>query len=273
MSILKNITDNKRKEIEAAKKLVSVEDLKQSPFFARRCHSLKAALQGEGASGIIAEYKTASPSKGLINNTAEITEVVAGYVAAGASGISVLTDEKFFGGTIEDLAKARFAAKHTPILRKDFMLDEYQIYEAKAHGADVILLIAECLSGDEIALLAAKAHEIGLEVLLEFHHGEELNKISKDIDIVGINNRDLSTFEVDIEASIQLASQLPTDMIRISESGISETETVRYLRSKGFQGFLMGENFMKAEKPAEACREFIDRITNCELGNPVRKSH
>ncbi|MFV0553995.1 MAG: bifunctional indole-3-glycerol phosphate synthase/phosphoribosylanthranilate isomerase, partial [Mangrovibacterium sp.] len=188
------------------------------------------------------------------------TEVVAGYVAAGASGISVLTDEKFFGGTIENLAKARFAAKHTPILRKDFMLDEYQIIEAKAHGADVILLIAECLSADEIAKLSAKAHELGLEVLLEFHHGEELSKISKDVDIVGINNRDLSTFEVDVEASIQLASQLPADVLCISESGLSEVETVKYLRSKGFKGFLMGENFMKEEKPAEACERFISPL-------------
>ncbi|MFV0555394.1 MAG: indole-3-glycerol phosphate synthase TrpC, partial [Mangrovibacterium sp.] len=151
MSILKQITDNKRKEIARSKELISIADLQQSPFFGRKTNSLKAALLADGASGIIAEYKTASPSKGLINDTAEVTEVVAGYVAAGASGISVLTDEKFFGGTIENLAKARFAAKHTPILRKDFMLDEYQIIEAKAHGADVILLIAECLSADEIA--------------------------------------------------------------------------------------------------------------------------
>ncbi|MFV0521664.1 MAG: indole-3-glycerol phosphate synthase TrpC [Mangrovibacterium sp.] len=260
MSILKQITDNKQKEIVAAKALISISDLQQSPFFNRTCHSLKAALLKKGASGIIAEFKAASPSKGLINDVAEPSEVVAGYVSAGASGISVLTDEKFFGGTIENLAKARFAAPTTPILRKDFMLDEYQIYEAKAHGADVILLIAECLTKEEIATLSAKAHELGLEVLLELHHNDGVDKISTHVDIVGINNRDLKTFDVDIEASINLAECLPKDMLCISESGIADINTVKRLRTNGFRGFLMGESFMKEENPGEACRKFIAEL-------------
>lgn len=260
MNILKQITDNKRKEVAKIKALVSLGDLKQSPFFNRSCHSLRATLAKEGASGIIAEHKIASPSKGLINDSLEITEIIKGYVLAGASGISVLTDEKFFGGTIEDLAKARFSAGKTPLLRKDFIIDTYQIYESKAHGADVLLLIAACLTKEEVDQFSFQAHELGLEVLLELHCEEELSKVSEHVDMIGVNNRNLENFEVDIAASVKLAEKLPSNIMRISESGISSAETVRYLKAKGFKGFLMGENFMKEENPGRACQLFMEKV-------------
>ena len=197
MTILDEINNHKRTEIAEAKSKVSLEELKASPYFLRKTNSLKAVLLAEDASGVIAEFKTQSPSKGVINGEAEASEVTAAYVAAGASGLSVLTDDRFFGGSFEDLAKARWANKNTPILRKDFMLDPYQIYEAKAHGADVILLIAESLSKSLLLELTQTAKEIGLEVLVEVHSAEELEKLNDLVDLVGVNNRNLKTFEVD----------------------------------------------------------------------------
>jgi len=260
MDILDQINNHKRREIAEAKSKVSLEELKASPYFKRPANSLKTALLAEGASGVIAEFKTKSPSKGVINDEAEASEVTADYVVAGASGLSVLTDDNFFGGSFEDLAKARWANPKTPILRKDFMLDPYQIYEAKAHGADVILLIAESLSKGLLLELTQTAKEIGLEVLVEVHSAEELEKLNPLVDLVGVNNRNLKTFEVDVQTSVRLSELIPEQFVKISESGISDHESIAQLRAAGFKGFLIGETFMKTDNPGKACAEFIQKL-------------
>jgi indole-3-glycerol phosphate synthase len=260
MNILDQINENKRREIAELKDKVSIEDLKASPYFNRKVNSLKAALLADKASGIIAEFKTQSPSKGTINETAEASEVTAGYVSAGASGLSVLTDERFFGGSIEDLAKARWANPTTPILRKDFIIDTYQVYETKAHGADVILLIAESLDKQLLLELTQTAKQIGLEVLVEIHGAEELDKLNPLVDLVGVNNRNLKTFEVDMQTSIQLSGLIPESFVKISESGISDPQSIHALRDAHFKGFLIGETFMKTEDPAKTLAEFIASI-------------
>lgn len=260
MNILDQINANKRQEVAEAKTKVSMEDLKASPYFNRPVNSMKAALLANKASGIIAEFKTQSPSKGTINENAEASEVTAGYVLAGASALSVLTDERFFGGSIEDLAKARWANPTTPILRKDFIIDIYQVYESKAHGADVILLIAESLEKQLLLELTQAAKQIGLEVLVEIHGAEELDKLNPLIDIVGVNNRNLKTFEVDMQTSVQLGSLIPGSFVKISESGISEPSSIQTLRAADFKGFLIGETFMKTEDPAKALAAFIASI-------------
>lgn len=260
MSVLDEINNNKRLEIAESKSLVSVEELKASPYFSRKANSLKAALLADGASGIIAEFKTKSPSKGVINDEAEASEVTSAYAKAGASGLSVLTDNRYFGGTFNSLAKARRANPKMPILRKDFMLDPYQIYEAKAHGADVILLIAESLSRNLLLELTQTAKEIGLEVLVEVHNEEELEKLNPQVDIVGVNNRDLRTFSVDVETSVKLSKLIPEQFVKISESGISDPASISKLRDAGFRGFLIGETFMKTADPGNACKEFIEKL-------------
>lgn len=260
MTILDQINKTKQEEIATSKKLFPQEHLMISPYFGRKCNSLKAALLAEGASGVIAEFKPKSPSKGVINDTADVNEVTRGYVSAGASGLSVLTDEEYFGGSIENLAKARFANPETPILRKDFMLDPYQIYEAKAHGADVILLIAESLTKELLLGLTLKAKELGLEVLVEVHNEAELEKLNQRVDIVGVNNRDLRTFKVDVETSVRLSKLIPDQFVKISESGISDPAAISKLRDAGFRGFLIGETFMKTDDPAKACKEFIQQL-------------
>jgi len=260
MTILDEINAHKRVEIADAKRKAGLADLKNSHLFTRATNSLKGALREPGASGIIAEFKTKSPSKGVINSTADVMIVTSGYVAAGVSGLSVLTDNHFFGGSLADLVNAREANPLTPVLRKDFILDPYQIYEAKACGADLILLIAASLTKDEMLVLARTARELGLEVLAEFHTEAELEKLNPLIDIVGVNNRNLKTFEVDLEISVRLGSLLPEKFVRISESGLSTAENIRYLRKAGFEGFLMGENFMKTPDPARACKQFIGEI-------------
>lgn len=260
MDILDQINSHKRTEIAEANSKVSIEQLKESPYFKRRVNSLKAALLANGASGVIAEFKTQSPSKGVINAEAEASEVTAAYVSAGASGLSVLTDENFFGGTIEDLAKARWANPKTPILRKDFIIDEYQVYETKAHGADVILLIAESMNKQLLLELTQSAKQIGLEVLVEIHGADELDKLNPLIDLVGVNNRNLKTFEVDMQTSVQLSSLISDQFIKISESGISDPGSIHKLREANFKGFLIGETFMKTNDPGKACAEFIASI-------------
>jgi len=260
MTILDEINANKRREVEQAKAKISLEKLKLSPFFKRSANSLKAALAADAASGIIAEFKTKSPSKGVINELAEVAEVTSAYVKAGVSGLSVLTDRRYFGGSFENLAKARFANPRTPILRKDFMLDPYQVYEAKAHGADLILLIAASLSKDEMLILSETAKELGLEVLVEVHTEAEIEKLNPLVDLVGVNNRNLKTFEVDLETSVRLGQLLPDNLIRISESGLSSVDNIHYLRKAGFNGFLMGENFMKTTSPGQACADFISQL-------------
>lgn len=258
MTILDKIIAQKRLEIASGKIEKSISDMEQSDFFNRKCLSLKKNLHNSG-SGIIAEFKRKSPSKGWINADADVLEVAKGYSKAGASGISILTDEPFFGGSPADLSSARTLV-NCPILRKDFIVDEYQIYEAKAMGADVILLIAAVLSVRETKNLAKCAKSMGLEVLLEVHNKEELAHVNEHIDILGVNNRNLKTFEVSTEISKKLAHLIPDEFVKISESGISNPDTVKELRQYGYQGFLMGENFMKENNPAEALLKFIDLI-------------
>lgn len=260
MNILDQINENKRREVAEAKGKVSIEELKASPYFERPVNSLKAALLASGASGIIAEFKTQSPSKGVMNDTAEASQVTAGYVLSGASALSVLTDERFFGGSFEDLAKARWANPQTPILRKDFILDPYQVYETKAHGADAILLIAESMDKQLLLELTRTAKDIGLEVLVEIHGAEELDKLNPLVDLVGVNNRNLKTFEVDVQTSVQLSSLIPDQFVKISESGISDPQSILALREANFKGFLIGETFMKTDDPGKACAEFITSI-------------
>lgn len=262
MTILDQIIENKKIEVARAKEKVSVEELQSSVYFKKETISLKSALLALNSTGIISEYKRKSPSKGDINVGAGIAETTTGYAKAGAAGISVLTDTVFFGGFKEDLLIAREHNPSTPLLRKDFMIDEYQIYEAKAWGADVILLIAANLETEEIETLSKKAHELGLEVLLEVHNKEEIDKSPmQNVDIVGVNNRNLKNFaENNVNASIELFDFIPNDKVKISESCISHPDTIKQLRAIGYKGFLMGENFMKTSNPAKALEEFVELI-------------
>jgi len=254
-NILDDIILHKRNEIAFRKERTGTAALEKSALFQRKSLSLREFLLDAGRTGIIAEFKRKSPSKGIINGQADVQEVTRAYADLGASAISVLTDEKFFGGCNEDLTKARI--NEVPLLRKDFVVDEYQLVEAKSIGADAVLLIAACMSPARARQLAAVARSLDLEVLLEIHDEPELGHICDEIDLVGVNNRDLKTFTVDINRSVELIRQVPPGKICIAESGISEVETIRYLRKLGFKGFLIGENFMKAPQPAIAFASFV----------------
>jgi indole-3-glycerol phosphate synthase len=258
MNILDKIIDHKRKEVALNKMQVPAQALEQMSFFTRPVLSLKQFLLDESKTGIIAEFKRKSPSKGIINKEADVVTVTGAYTKYGASGLSVLTDLDFFGGSAVDLLKAR--ANRIPILRKDFMIDEYQIIEARAWGADVILLIAACLTPAEVKRLAAFATSLQLEVLLELHAEEELEHICDDTQLVGINNRNLKTFEVDIDRSLRMAEQIPAGKIKVAESGISSVANIQLFKQHGFNGFLIGENFMKEEEPGEAFYKFIAQL-------------
>ena len=260
MNILEKIVETKKAEVANQKKAIPLAQLKKFPDYQRKCNSLKAALLKPGSSGIIAEFKQKSPSKGEINFGVKVEKVTKGYADAGAAGLSVLTDYEYFGGTLANLAKAREVNSKIPILRKDFMIDTYQIVETKAFGADVILLIAACLEKKQAENLAKKAKSLGMEVLMEVHNAEELKMVNDFVDLVGVNNRNLKTFEVDVETSVKLAEQIPERFVKISESGLAGVETLHYLRKYGFKGFLIGETFIKTEKPGEACKMLIKEL-------------
>ncbi|APG65124.1 indole-3-glycerol phosphate synthase [Tenacibaculum todarodis] len=261
MTILDKIVAFKKKEIAKIKADVPLKKLVESPKFKRSVISLRSSLLEVGSTGIIAEFKRQSPSKGIINDKATVTEVTNGYLDANVAAQSILTDTSFFGGTMADLMEARVINNIKPILRKDFIVDGFQIVEAKAIGADVILLIASCLTAEELKNYGSLANDLGLEVLYEVHTQQDLDKINNlDNKIIGINNRNLKTFEVDLEHSIKLAGQIPDTCIKVSESGISDPRIITGLKEYGFQGFLIGENFMKTENPGEACQEFINQI-------------
>lgn len=258
MTILDQIITHKFSEVENRRQLVSIQDLQSSPYFQRTCLSLKDSLLQSG-SGIISEFKRKSPSKGWIHEEADAVEITSGYCEAGASGISILTDSHYFGGVSTDLSASR-PHVNCPILRKDFMVDVYQLYEAKAMGADVILLIAAALSPEKTLELAREAKALGLEVLLEVHNREEIDHANDFVDMLGVNNRNLKTFEVDIQLSAELIQYIPDQFVKVSESGISSPETVTMLRKLGYRGFLMGENFMKENNPSAALRRFISLL-------------
>ncbi|MDR3651396.1 MAG: indole-3-glycerol phosphate synthase TrpC [Paludibacter sp.] len=260
MTILDRIIESKKVEVAARKLSMPISVLEKAPAFLRACLSMKQSLLNSD-SGIISEFKRKSPSLGWINEDADVMEVTSGYSAAGASGISILTDMEFFGGSPFDIIASRSSVS-CPILRKDFVIDEYQLYEAKAIGADVVLLIAAALPVEQTLELARKAHELGLEVLLEVHNAEELGHANDYVDMLGVNNRNLKTFEQSIQTSFDLAALIPDQFVKVSESGISKVETVKELRKAGYKGFLMGENFMKEENPAEALNNFIEKLKN-----------
>lgn len=260
MNILEEITQHKYTEVALHSKHLPVSVLEKSLFFERECLSFKEALLNPAKHGIIAEFKRKSPSKGFFNENYKVEEVTTGYVAAGASALSVLTDENYFGGSLRDLATARIL-NQVPILRKDFMVDEYQVLAAKAFGADVILLIAASTETSLLNRLAKFAKSLGLETLLEIKDKHELDgNLSEYIDVVGINNRDLTNFTVDINRSKELSTLIPDSFVKISESGIGKPEVIKDLRTHGFKGFLMGEAFMQTPDPIGSCRSFIESL-------------
>ena len=260
MNILDKIIAHKAQEVAERKSLYPTKLLEQSIYFSSESVSLRKYLLRDDKVGIIAEIKRKSPSKGMIHEFVSIEQTSISYMQGGASALSILTDNEFFGGNNEDLTTAR-KFNYCPILRKDFTIDEYQIIEAKSIGADAILLIAAALSPERLKVLAQFARSLGLEVLMEVHNGAELKShLNEHLDVVGVNNRDLKTFDVSVETSIALAESIPDQFVKISESGINNPDTVTQLIAHGFQGFLIGEYFMSHGRPGAACAEFIQKV-------------
>jgi len=259
MRFLEEIISKKWEEVAERQKRFSIKDLKTRENYTRISHSLVQRLKNSNGPGIIMEFKRKSPSKGYINEMAKVNEVIPGYINAGAAGISILTDEQFFGGSLSDLEEAHLISD-IPLLRKDFVIHPYQVFEAKAYGADVILLIAECLEKNELQDLHDLACEIGLEALVELHHEKELEKMPQGQQLLGVNNRNLTSFEVNLETSVNIIKHLPEGIELVSESGISRPETIKELWKLGYSGFLMGEYFMKARNPAQAALDFKKQI-------------
>lgn len=261
MKILDNIISDKKIEIETLSKIVSISDLEKQKDFTKQCKSLKESIK-KSKSGIICEFKRKSPSNEKINYKSNISEVINGYEKAGAVGVSILTNKKYFDGSISDINEVKNNVD-IPVLRKEFIISEYQIIESKSIGADAILLIASILDKEEIKNYSSLAKSLGLEVLLEIHSIDELNKISNtDVDIIGVNNRNLDTLDIDIENSIEIFEDIPSEFIKISESGISKVDSIIKLIKVGYDGFLIGENFMKTEKPEESAYDFIKKVEN-----------
>jgi len=259
LDILRNIVEQKHKEVALLKSQYSIDDLKKQKLFHRTCYSAKTVITNNQSSGIISEFKRQSPKKGPINANADIKSVVESYQKANASVVSVLTDKIFFGAHDDDFEKAR-EYLNSPLLRKDFLVDPYQIYQSKAMGADLILLIAAILTPEEVENMSRIAKDLGLEVLLEIHNESELKHINPLIDLVGINNRDLKDFSVDLNHSIKLSEQIPDEFIKVTESGIKGEDDIRFLKLNGFQAFLIGEHFMKQEEPGKTCSELIQNL-------------
>ncbi len=263
MNILDKIIADKHKELTLKKQVVPISQLEKTILFGRSTISLAKKLKSS-PSGIIAEHKRRSPSKTIINQKLDVEQVAKGYENAGVCGMSVLTDGKYFGGSLEDLLYAR-ASVTIPLLRKEFIIDEYQLLEAKAHGADVILLIAAVLSRKEIKQLSQFAQTLGLEVLLEVHNEKELEKsIMPSLDLLGVNNRNLKTFEVSTDISKKLSEKIPSEFVKVSESGISSVKAIKDLQPFGYKGFLIGENFMKTDNPGKAAAAFIQLLNSAQ---------
>ncbi len=256
--VLQEIIANTKIEVEQSKKELSLEELKQECRAPYKRISMRESLE-KSPSGIISEFKRRSPSKGWIKREGVASEITSQYQKAGASALSILTDESYFGGTMGDIISSREGVE-LPILRKDFIIDEYQIYEARKIGANAILLIAAALEVEQCRELAEKAHELELEVLLEIHSEGELTHVNEYVDMVGVNNRNLGSFHTDVQNSFNLISKLPKDILLVSESGISNSETVKELRNAGFKGFLIGENFMRTDSPGDELAKFINDI-------------
>lgn len=257
MDILQKIKKHKEAEVAQRRSIYPLQLLKGSLYYDSAVVSLSHYIQRKDKSGVIAEYKKKSPSEGYINQYADVEEISIGYMQAGASALSILTDETFFGGSADDLKLAR-TFNYCPILRKDFIVDEYQIHEAKSIGADAILLIAEILTAEQIVQFTDVAHNLGLEVLMEIHSESELEKYTEGIDVLGVNNRNLKNFEVDIQHSVDMVDKLPSDVVKISESGIRDVADMLRLAEAGYEGFLIGTQFMKTSHPAQACRIMLE---------------
>jgi indole-3-glycerol phosphate synthase len=268
MDILNEIIAHKKKEVAERKELYPVKLLERNLYFSAPAVSLRRYLMRDDKVGIIAEIKRRSPSRGIINQYVSVERTSIGYMQAGASALSVLTDTAFFGGKNEDLTTAR-KFNYCPILRKDFIIDEYQVIEARSIGADAILLLANVLDKKRIRELAGLARSLGMEVLLEIRDEQELGAIDPIIDVVGVNNRDLRTFKVDISQSIRLASLIPSEFIKVSESGISSVQALHRLKAEGYRGFLVGEAFMQHNRPEEACAAFIKAVKEYEPGKAI----
>lgn len=258
MNMLDQIIDRKKTEVAEKRVAMPIAELERMPFFTRAAVSFREAIADPFKKGLIAEFKRKSPSEGFIHEHADVAQVTAAYAAAGASALSVLTDSFYFGGSSKDLQVAR-ENEQVPILRKDFVVDEYQVFEAKAMGADAVLLIASVLSTKEVLLLALRAKSLQLEVLLELHNIDELDRLNPYIDIVGINNRNLSSFKTSLQHSIDLYPYLPAEMFKISESGIHSPGDIQMLRYTGYDGFLVGSAFMKQRDPGLAFQQFIQQ--------------
>ena len=259
MNILTRIVKDKRKEVELRSRLIPINQLEQSILFNRSTFSLVQNLS-QSATGIIAEHKRRSPSKAVINHNLNVQDVAIGYEKAGVCGMSVLTDSKYFGGSLDDLLLAR-ASCELPLLRKEFIISEYQIIESKAYGADAILLIAAILKKDEIKRFSELAKSLHLEIILEVHNTTELtNSLMPSLQMIGVNNRNLKTFEVNLEISKTLSALIPDEFVKISESGIRSVADIKSLQPYGYKGFLIGENFMKTENPGATAAEFIKQL-------------
>lgn len=259
MSILKKIIIDLKKELKLKKSIIHISEYKKMSLFGRNTISMSDSIKQDNF-GIIAEFKRRSPSKNEINNKLSVHDVCRDYQIFGASGLSVLTNLKYFGGSLEDLALAR-SVSTLPILRKDFIIDEYQIYEAKAYGADTILLISSILTRDEIINLSKKAKDLKLEVLLEVHNNEELKKgLVEYIDIIGVNNRNLKSFRTDLKISETLFDEIPNEFLKISESGLNNNNSIKKLKKIGYQGFLIGEKFMVSRYPGKELKKTLDNL-------------
>ncbi len=257
MNILNKIVEDKRKEVQVAKELKPIKRMEQSLFFASPTVSMKQYLNRDDRVGIIAEIKRESPSTGLLHLVPDVEKLSISYMQSGASALSILTDTTYFGGSIKDLEIAR-KFNYCPILRKDFIIDEYQIIESKSIGADCILLIASCITPKQSFELAALAKSLHLEVLLEVHNKEQIDShMNVYIDIIGVNNRNLADFKTNIQHSIDLFEALPKALTKISESGIHTATQIKKLKDHGYDGFLIGGHFMKYSEPALKCKELI----------------
>lgn len=261
MDILTEIVAHKRTELEAFKAQRPLREIARQveSILDTKPASMRQALMAS-ESGIIAEFKRKSPSKGWIKEEGKAEEIPMSYQQNGAAALSILTDKHYFGGEDEFIIKARKAGVTIPVLYKNFVIDEYQLFQARLCGTNAALLIAACLSKKECQMLITRAHELGLEVLLEMHSEPELEYAEMGADMCGINNRNLGTFITQVENSFRLAELLPKDACKVSDSGISNPDTVRELRQAGFNGFLIGENFMKTANPGNALNDFIAGI-------------
>lgn len=261
MDILQEIVAHKRIEVERFKQQLSEQEIhRRVEAILDFCVPSMSKALTASESGIIAEFKRRSPSKGWIKEEGKAEEIPLSYQEHGAAALSILTDEQYFGGKDEFIRIARHAGVHIPILYKNFIIDEYQLFQARLCGASAVLLIAADLSKEECRSLLSTAHGLGLEVLLEMHSEEELEYAEMEPDMCGINNRNLGTFITDVQNSFRLAELLPKDSVKVSESGISNPDTVKALRLAGFRGFLIGETFMKTSDPGKALKDFISKL-------------